>query len=939
MTALFLNHFITGSIPIMKRIFFSVLFFFVTAALVAEESVWPPIAKETRPWGYTWIMGGALDEENLRWKLGQFHDAGLGGMHIIPIYGAKSYEDRYVEFMSQKWLGMVRFAVKEADSLGMGVDVTLGTGWCFGGPMVVREDANMTVKFEDKGGEIEIVPKYNARAVKRAAPGGEGQMLNPYSVRAATNYVHWFEEKLKDHDGPLPRAIYHDSYEYANNWSDDLFEYFEKRRGYKLEGELNALAGNGNEDRIRRVKADYRKTVAEMHLDFTKTWTDWGRKHGMISRNEAHGSPGNLLDVYAAADVPETEFFAGDKNPLIAKFASSAAHISGRKLVASESGTWVKEHFHETLGDIKTLFDGFFVSGVNHVFYHGTVYSPQDVPWPGWLFYASTQMNPQNSIWRDAKYLNEYIARCQSVLQAGEPDNDILLYWPIDDLWHRKDGLQIDMSVHNIAWFKDQPVGELAEFLWKNGYQFDYISDAQLQAVKTVRGNQWSKRIVAPGGKYRAIIVPRCEFMTPETMEKLLEIAGQRIPVLFDGPVPSDVPGLGNLDERRRTLAMLKEGIEFPAAKTVLPPPRPVDSPEISPGPLLEPRKPKPVLVVDMTECRRETLRYYHIQAENVVAQTGVKLIRRELDGDVFYFITNTNDQMEHSDDVRTVEGWFSLKQLRAGQPVVNVFYTDGYDRWFFSDDDLPILMDPMTGQIGLAKTRKDRKYGTMEVYLQMKPNQSMILRVCRDIRTDNSPTRTSERFGRLREIPDWIYCAKIDAEPLEPTLAWHVEFLEGGPEFPAARNISELKSWTEWSDPLCDKFAGTAKYSTTFELPRVQGDETYQLDLGDLSQSARIQFNGRNLGCLFVKPYIVTLPPELLKTTGNALEIEVTNLSANRIRDLDRNKVDWKIFHDINIVNINYKKFDAANWPPHPSGLMGPVRFIAVQPLEFEMP
>ncbi|HEY7393693.1 MAG TPA: hypothetical protein VH559_02550, partial [Gemmatimonadaceae bacterium] len=59
--------------------------------------------------------------------------------------------------------------------------------------------------------------------------------------------------------------------------------------------------------------------------------------------------------------------------------------------------------------------------------------------------------------------------------------------------------------------------------------------------------------------------------------------------------------------------------------------------------------------------------------------------------------------------------------------------------------------------------------------------------------------------------------------------------------------------------------------------------------------------------------------------------EVEVTNVSANRIRDLDRRHVDWKIFRDINFVGIDYKPFDASNWPVRPSGLMGPVTLQAI--------
>jgi len=54
-----------------------------------------------------------------------------------------------------------------------------------------------------------------------------------------------------------------------------------------------------------------------------------------------------------------------------------------------------------------------------------------------------------------------------------------------------------------------------------------------------------------------------------------------------------------------------------------------------------------------------------------------------------------------------------------------------------------------------------------------------------------------------------------------------------------------------------------------------------------------------------------------------------VTNVAANRIRNLDLRGVDWKKFHDINFVNIEYKPFDASEWEVKEAGLMGPVEII----------
>jgi homogentisate 1,2-dioxygenase len=84
---------------------------------------------------------------------------------------------------------------------------------------------------------------------------------------------------------------------------------------------------------------------------------------------------------------------------------------------------------------------------------------------------------------------------------------------------------------------------------------------------------------------------------------------------------------------------------------------------------------------------------------------------------------------------------------------------------------------------------------------------------------------------------------------------------------------------------------------------------------------------NGKELGTVYTKPF--KLICDGLNTSDNVLEVEVTTLAANRIRDMDRSKVQWKYFNDINIVNINYKPFDASNWELVDSGLIGPVRLI----------
>jgi hypothetical protein len=860
---------------------------------------WPSSGQETRPWGYWWWMGSAVDEANLTREMQRYRDAGMGGVHIIPIYGAKGYESLYLEYLSPAWMRMLNHAVSEGRRLDMGVDMTLGTGWCFGGPAITENLASAAAvvktadvaagaaapadilsgplqalvadcgqgKVTDLTGRIRpgeamdwragsspcrlyaVSQKPGAR-VKRAAPGGQGFMLNPFHGPAIRTYLERFESVFNAYSGLKPRGMYHDSFEYGANWAPDLFAQFEKRRGYRLQPELASLFGDQLTDRAARVKSDYRETLSDLLVeDFTPTWVNWSHKHGFITRNQAHGSPASLLDLYAAVDVPETEMFNRDRSTVISKFASSAAHVAGRKLVASETGTWLAEHFNETLAGLKDLLDQLFVSGVNHVVYHGTIYSPDDAPWPGWLFYASTQMNPRSAIWRDAPTLNTYIQRCQTLLQFGKPDNDILLYWPIYDVWHNPKGLHQNYTVHQRSWVEDQPAGRLAESLLKRGYSFDFVSDRQLFAATAGTGHTQ-----VTGGRYPILLVPSTNHMPLPTLERLLALAKSGATVAFQDRLPPGVPGYKDVEQRAAQLRTLLDSV------TLGNPNAGVREARLGNG---------RILVGETEAC----LAAAGARREALADRSGLNYIRRASPAGSFYFISNRGSE--------AVDGWVPLS---AGATSA-------------------ALLDPMTGRTGIAASRKAGQ--ATEVYLQLEPGASIFVRT------------SSSRASGSR----WSYFTPAGAAiPVQGT--WNVSFIDGGPDLPSTQKVSRLASWTESGGESVQRFAGTAVYSIRFDAP--SGVHQWLLELGDVRESARVRLNGRNAGALIAPPFRVVL--DGLKPKDNLLEVEVTNTSANRLRDLDLRKVPWKIFHDINIVNLDYKPLIPSNWPLRESGLLGPV-------------
>src|SRR3954471_4332896 len=111
----------------------------------ADPLGWPAIASPAKPWTRWWWLGSAVDKSNLTRLLEQYHDAGLGGVEICPIYGAKGYEDRYIDFLSPSWMQMLAHTTSEGKRLGIGVDLTTGTGWPFGGPQVTPQIASAKV--------------------------------------------------------------------------------------------------------------------------------------------------------------------------------------------------------------------------------------------------------------------------------------------------------------------------------------------------------------------------------------------------------------------------------------------------------------------------------------------------------------------------------------------------------------------------------------------------------------------------------------------------------------------------------------------------------------------------------------------------------------------------------------------------------------------------
>lgn len=872
-------------------------------SMTANAQQWPEVQQEAKAGARWWWLGSAVDKENLRWNMQEYANHGIGALEITPIYGVQGNEANNIPYLSDRWMEMLREVQKNGLELGIEVDMATGTGWPFGGPWVPLEESASRAVFVDTtftGNSIQclnlqapekdapycrlnkvmaywrgepydvtaymhdgkltwspaeqlkaqiktaanntlkkalklqlkemetaqwrviaVYCRFGMMKVKRAAPGGMGLVIDHFDKKAVSNYLQHIEDAFERTKTPYPHTFFNDSYEVeAATWTPTLFEEFEKRRGYKLENYLRQLLSGDT-----KILSDYRETLGDLLLEnFTQQWTAWAHKHGAITRNQAHGSPANLIDCYAAVDIPEIEGFGlsefgikglrqdpgktrkNDSDFSMLKYAPSAAHICGKPYTSSETFTWLTEHFRTSLSQLKPDIDLMFCAGVNHMFFHGTCYSPKNDPWPGWKFYASIDMSPTNSIWRDAPYFMQYVERCQSFLQMGQPDNDFLVFLPVRDMWQKNpQKLLMQFSIHAMGKLAPEFIQSILE-IDRAGFDCDYISERLLMGVEYKDGMLQT----AAGTRYKGLVIPGSGNM-PESVKAHIDSLKAQGAYIIYGTRAAD---------------------------------------------LMAAAKPEAM----KTEC-------------------GLKAIRRKNATGYHYFIAN-----------------LSPDDIEDKLPLA-VSFKDA--AWF----------NPLNGEIMPANISGD------SIAIRLRSGESMILQTYDEPLADNQNlTAQSQKSIIKNQIV-------LDGP-------WKLSFTEEAPKVNQTFTLTKPQVWNTLDNDSAKVTMGTGVYTTHMKLSKKDLAGRWQIDLGDVRESARVYINGHFIGCAWCVPFVLDCK-NALKAGDNEIRIEVTNLPANRIADYDRRGIKWRKMEEINVVDINYKRTTYDAWESVPSGLNSEVRLL----------
>lgn len=509
--------------------------------------MFPPVADElharfidpptnSAPMMRWWWFGPSVERDELQRELTVMAAAGIGGVEVSYVYPLASDSER---LLSPAFLADLGYAADAAHALGLRFDLTLGSGWSFGGPHITAEHAARQLHWDRReigpgaasipvvaawpgdelvaaylgpgslqeppeelillpraDGSIEIPDGTGTRQVllassrltgqnvKRAASGAEGPVLDHYSAAAARQHLHAFGDPLLDAvPAELVGSVFCDSLEvYGSDWTPDLLAEFRARRGYEPLAELYRLVVDGPD--AGRLRADYHRTLSELYQDnFVAVFRSWAANRGVPFRVQGYGTPPAMVSSYRGADLFEGEGW-GWTDLTQTKWATSAAHLYRRQVVSSETWTWVHSpSFRATPLDLKGEAHEHLLAGINQLIGHGWPYSAPHLPGLGWFFYAAGALDDRNPWWPAMPGLMRYLTRLCWLMRQGDPVSDVLVYVPGEDVFARM-GPATGGSLD--AWREARKaVGDdLIRAVRQGGWDYDLIDDDALEVLQ-----------------------------------------------------------------------------------------------------------------------------------------------------------------------------------------------------------------------------------------------------------------------------------------------------------------------------------------------------------------------------------------------------------------------------------------------------------------------
>jgi len=397
---------------------------------LAESSVF---YRDSRPWTRWWWFAAEIKEKDLLDNLIWIQQHGFGGVEIAWVYPLNRMKRDTLHYtprqawLSSEWSQQVQTAKHFTDSLGLGCDFTFGTLWPFGDSQVSFADASMNLDRPQQRQEITASWEYPVK----------GFVIDHLNREAFSRYAARVGMALSPALKGNTSGLFCDSWEVETRYlgTEGFYQKFLDLYHYDLQHFTDSLYSPNPP--YCHVRYDYMKLISQLVLkEFYEPFTLQCHELGAYSRAQCSGAPVDILEAYAGIDIPESEAMLFE--PSYSNIVASAAALSGKKVVSSESFTclygWPSDYLgKEQTADLKMLADALFANGVNHIIWHGKPMNPAGVD--SVRFYASVHVGSSGSLSPDLIAFNKYLEEISGALKQGTTQSNIAVYLPVEDAW------------------------------------------------------------------------------------------------------------------------------------------------------------------------------------------------------------------------------------------------------------------------------------------------------------------------------------------------------------------------------------------------------------------------------------------------------------------------------------------------------------------------
>jgi alpha-L-rhamnosidase len=387
--------------------------------------------------------------------------------------------------------------------------------------------------------------RITAQTTRPAPIPGLGFETDKFSRAAVDNHFEAYCAKLlkrigtRRHKASGLTTLHYDSWEMSSqNWTPDFPAQFKARRGYDLMPYLPTLAGYVVRDRAttERFLWDFRQTAQELVIENqAERLRELAQKHGLSFSLEPYDlDPCSDLELGRVADVPMAEFWShfGEINSdwSVAE-STSVGHTNGRAIIGAEAFTAeFPERWLQHPASMKNQGDWAFCAGINRIVFHrfqsqsGTDRSPGMTMGPDGGY--GVHWDRTQTWWDMAHGYHRYVTRCSAMLRRGLFVADVLY-------------LAAEGAPH--VFLPPPSVFLPGEFPDRRGYNFDGCSPETLMARASVADGD----VVFPDGmRYRLLVLPQVETMTPRLLKKVTELVEAGATVV--GMPPTASPSLSD---------------------------------------------------------------------------------------------------------------------------------------------------------------------------------------------------------------------------------------------------------------------------------------------------------------------------------------------------------------------------------------------------------